>query len=392
LQGNDVLREIIGMKTYLVGGAVRDRLLGLPVSERDWVVVGGTEQEMLKAGFRRLDRDFPVFLHPVTGEEYALARTERKTGPGYKGFTVVTGPEVSLEQDLVRRDLTINALAEAEDGRLIDLLHGQEDLEARQLRHIGPAFEEDPVRILRVARFAARLGHLGFTVAPETLQLMTEMSATEELRALKPERIWQEMRKALGEAQPWRFFEVLYACGALEVLIPALHSAMDQGQGESAGVVASPLDALRNATALSEDLTVRFAALMYGVVRDARGVKALCMRLRAERDCCELLDRMTRLAPQFATAAGADADVLLDLLERSRAFQHEGGFQRFLDAGAALWPKEAPGATRWLKQALAAAREVDAASLAKEGFSGPALGAELARRRICAIRNSEGEG
>lgn len=379
------------MKTYLVGGAVRDKLLGLPVYERDWVVVGGTEQEMLAAGFRKVDADFPVFLHPETGEEYALARTERKIAPGYKGFTVVAGPEVTLQQDLARRDLTINAMAEADDGRLIDFFHGRDDLKARVIRHITPAFTEDPVRILRLARFAARLGGLGFSVAPETLRLLTGMAHAEELQALKPERVWQEMRKALGEAQPWQFFELLHACGALAVLMPHLHGVIEHMAESSDQTVAAPMDALRNATSLSKDPAVRFAALMYGVVREGNGANELCAQLRAERDYTELLDRVARLAPLFVTAAGADADVLLDLLERSRALQHAGGFQRFLDVCSALWPKEAPEASTRLKRALIAAREVDATALTEEGFSGPALGAELARRRICAIRNGEGE-
>ncbi|MCB1904166.1 MAG: rhodanese, partial [Gammaproteobacteria bacterium] len=197
------------MKIYLVGGAVRDRLLGLPVRDRDWVVVGATEAEMLQQGFRRADSDFPVFLHPQSGEEYALARRETKTGPGYRGFSIEAGPEITLEQDLIRRDLTINAIAEDEAGNLIDPFAGQQDLAAGVLRHVSPAFVEDPLRLLRVARFAARLGRWGFRLSHTTHGLMQRMAASEELATLRGERLWQEMKQALAEDQPWRFFQVL---------------------------------------------------------------------------------------------------------------------------------------------------------------------------------------
>ncbi len=209
------------MKTYLVGGAVRDELLGLPVRERDWVVVGATAAQMLDLGYRQVGRDFPVFLHPETHEEHALARTERKTAPGYRGFVVHAEPDVTLEEDLLRRDLTINAMARDEAGGLIDPFNGRADLEARLLRHVSPAFAEDPVRILRVARFAARFAHLGFRVADETRALMRRMVAAGEVDALVPERVWQEMERALGEGSPATFFEVLRDCGALAVLFPA---------------------------------------------------------------------------------------------------------------------------------------------------------------------------
>ncbi|MEJ2592815.1 MAG: hypothetical protein P8178_15730 [Candidatus Thiodiazotropha sp.] len=214
------------MKIYLVGGAVRDRLLDLPVSERDWVVVGATPEQMLEQGFRRADADFPVFLHPQTGEEYALARTEVKTGPGYKGFAVESGPQVTLEQDLLRRDLTINALAMDEAGELIDPCGGRDDLENGLLRHITPAFSEDPVRLLRVARFAAKLGRWGFRVAHGTHGLMQKMAASPDLANLRAERVWRELVRAMGEPQPWRFFEVLHRCGALARLMPPLDRLM----------------------------------------------------------------------------------------------------------------------------------------------------------------------
>ncbi|MFN5009989.1 MAG: multifunctional CCA tRNA nucleotidyl transferase/2'3'-cyclic phosphodiesterase/2'nucleotidase/phosphatase, partial [Gammaproteobacteria bacterium] len=210
------------METYLVGGAVRDELLGRPVGERDWVVVGATPADLEAQGYRAVGRDFPVFLHPQTHEEYALARLERKVAPGYRGFTTDFAPTVTLEQDLARRDLTVNAMARAADGRLIDPYGGRADLERRVLRHVSPAFTEDPVRILRVARFAARFAPLGFTIAPETMTLMQRMVADGEVDALVPERVWREIERALGEPQPRAAIEALRACGALRVLLPEL--------------------------------------------------------------------------------------------------------------------------------------------------------------------------
>ena len=210
------------MKCYLVGGAVRDRLLGFPVKERDWVVIGAEPSDLIALGYKPVGRDFPVFLHPSTHEEYALARTERKTAPGYRGFSVTTGPDVSLEDDLLRRDLTINAMALDEHDRLIDPYGGLRDIEDRRLRHVSDAFREDPVRILRVSRFAARYAPLGFTVADDTLALMREMVAAGEVDALVPERVWSELSRALGELKPSAFFLTLRACGALARLFPEI--------------------------------------------------------------------------------------------------------------------------------------------------------------------------
>src|ERR1700685_557546 len=214
------------MQVYLVGGAVRDALLGLPVKERDWVVVGGTREELLRLKYREVGRDFPVFLHPDTHEEYALARLERKVAPGYRGFTVEFGSQVTLQEDLARRDLTINAIAQSADGTLLDPHGGKRDLEARVLRHVSSAFVEDPVRVLRVARFAARCGVLGFRIAPETEALMTHMTASGEIAALTPERVWRETARALLEPHPEVFFATLLKCGALAVLMPEL-AALD---------------------------------------------------------------------------------------------------------------------------------------------------------------------
>ncbi|MDE2655216.1 MAG: multifunctional CCA addition/repair protein, partial [Gemmatimonadota bacterium] len=255
------------MKSYLVGGAVRDRLLGLEVRERDWVVVGTTADELLKQGYKEIGRSFPVFLHPETQEEYALARRETKTAPGYRGFEVDFGPEVTLEEDLLRRDLTINAMAEDDDGRLVDPHGGERDLAEKVLRHVSPAFREDPVRILRVARFAARFDGLGFAIAADTMALMGEMVSRGEAAALVPERVWQETVRALGEDAPQRFFEVLRECGALKVIFPEIdrlwgvpqpkrwHPEIDTG--------VHVMMVLEQAARFSPNVEVRFAALTH---------------------------------------------------------------------------------------------------------------------------------
>lgn len=255
------------MEIYLVGGAVRDGLLGLPVQERDWVVVGATPADMLARDFRPVGKDFPVFLHPRTHEEYALARTERKIAPGYHGFSVHSAPDVTLEDDLLRRDLTINAMARDAEGRLIDPYHGSRDLEARRLRHVSPAFAEDPVRILRLARFSARYAPLGFRVAPETVELMRAMVANGEVDSLVPERVWAETVRALGESRPEQFIETLRDCGALARIFPELdrlfgvpqspahHPEIDTGQ--------HTLLALTQAVRLNADVVTRFAVLVH---------------------------------------------------------------------------------------------------------------------------------
>ena len=309
------------MKFYLVGGAVRDRLLGLPVQERDWVVVGASEEEMLARGFTRVPADFPVYIHPESGEEYALARTETKTAPGYKGFSVEAGPDITLEQDLRRRDLTINTLAEDEAGELIDLFEGEKDLQQGLLRHVSPAFVEDPVRLLRTARFAARFD---FRVAAETADLLQQMSASGELQALQPERVWAELEKALKAAYPWRFFEVLHACGALTLLMPELAQAMDE---ES--------DALKQA---DDDPVVRFAVVMWQAVAGIDRVADYCRRLRTPREYSDLLELVARNGELFQYAAAGKAEEILRLIKQTRAEQQPERFQQFRQACAALWP------------------------------------------------------
>ena len=297
------------MQIYKVGGAVRDRLLGKTVADTDWVVVGATADEMLSQGFRPVGADFPVFLHPKTGEEYALARTERKSGPGYGGFIFHADPEVSLEEDLIRRDLTINAIAEDAQGRLTDPYHGQEDLKSRILRHVSPAFAEDPLRVLRVARFAARYASDGFTIAPETMTLMQQLSESGELEALTPERSWKEISRALMENQPQVFIQVLRECGALKVLFPevdalfgvpqpaAHHPEIDTGQ--------HVLSVLEQAAIHHQPLSVRWACLLHdlgkGLTPESewprhiahehtglRLIKAVNARFKVPRDCQEL--------------------------------------------------------------------------------------------------------
>src|SRR5665213_169506 len=255
------------MQVYLVGGAVRDALLGLAVKERDWVVAGGTREDLLRLKYREVGRDFPLFLHPDTPQEYALARLERKISPGYRGFSVEFGPEVTLEEDLARRDLTINAIAQADDGTLIDPYGGRRDLDARLLRHVSPAFVEDPVRVLRVARFAARFEPLGFRISPETLDLMRAMVERGEVDALVAERVWQETEKALRELKASEFFRVLRECGALQRIYPEIDALFGVPQPPEwhpeidTGV--HTLMVLDQAAVLSPDLKVRFAALVH---------------------------------------------------------------------------------------------------------------------------------
>jgi len=380
------------MEIYLVGGAVRDELLGLPVRERDWVVVGATPEELESRGFTPVGKDFPVFLHPETMEEYALARTERKTGPGYHGFEVHAAPDVTLEQDLGRRDLTINAMARDADGRLVDPWGGHDDLEARLLRHISPAFREDPLRVLRVARFAARFASLGFAVADETRELMREMVASGELEHLAPERVWREIDRALGEPQPTAFFEVLHDCAGLVPFLPELSGWLD-GEGASA----YPLRALRVATGLTEHSAIRFAALLQAALTDhppAR-VDELCAALRAPNEYRDL----TRLAhghrEAIHGAEALDAESLMEILETLDAFRRPGRVEDVLtvcraDALARAEPPATsttggyPGGDR-LRQALAAAESVDTRSIAKRDLAGPEIGEAIRQARIEAI-------
>ncbi len=397
------------MQVFRVGGAVRDRLLGKPVQDCDWVVVGATPEQMEALGYKPVGRDFPVFLHPVTKEEYALARTERKSGRGYKGFLVHASPEVTLEADLRRRDLTINAMAEAEDGTLIDPYNGQADLRAGVLRHVSPAFVEDPLRVLRVARFAARFG---FRVAGETMQLMHAMSAGGELTDLTPERVWQELERALGESQPRRFLEVLRECGALAVLFPEIdrlfgvpqradyHPEVDTG--------VHLLMVIDQAARLSADATVRFAALTHDLgkgttpadvlprhygheERSVELLRDLCRRYRAPnhfRDLALIVARFHGICHRIDDVRGA---TVLKLLQGCDAFRRPDRFELFLLACEAdfrgrlgLEDRPYPQAD-FLRAALHAAQAVDAGALRDQGLAGEEFAQELQKRRIGAI-------
>lgn len=323
------------MKAYAVGGAVRDELLGLPVKDRDYVVVGATPEEMVRLGYKPVGKDFPVFLHPRTHEEYALARTERKSGRGYKGFTVHAAPDVSLEDDLRRRDLTINAIARAEDGTLIDPFGGEKDLRAGILRHVSEAFAEDPVRILRVARFAARFD---FAVSPETLLLMKNMVASGEADALVPERVWQELAKGLSEPRPQRMFEVLEESGLRGKLLPELKKIPHAFKGS---------------------LPVRFALLAWPL--EEREASALCERLRVPNDVRELALAACRNRDTLLAAARATPQALLELLKRADALRRPERFAELLEAARLA----APGIdVARLERARQAAAGIDAGSIA----------------------------
>ena len=361
---------------YLVGGAIRDELLGIPVHERDWVVVGATPQQMLAAGYRQRDPDFPVFLHPDSGEEYALARREFKVGEGYRGFEVDISPEVSLQEDLARRDLTVNAMARSESGELIDPFDGQADLQQGLLRHVTPAFVEDPLRVLRVARFAAKLGG-GFHVAHATHRLMKQMIAEGAMQQLQPQRVWQEMRKALACAEPWRFFEVLAACGALAHWLPLLAASM-QAPAHAEGQQAEAIGALKRACAASTCVDVRLAALLL-----ASGDQAQ-QGLPMERRTQELLGAATQAWEHWQTKPHKDAAALLALFNALRAWQ--AGDARCDQVMTVLAALTAHGELELLQRALAAAREVSAASLVEQGLQGAALGQALQQARQTALQ------
>lgn len=302
------------MRCYVVGGAVRDELLGLPVRDHDWVVVGATPQEMLDAGFRPVGKDFPVFLHPDTHEEYALARTERKTAPGYKGFSFHASPDVTLEEDLLRRDLTINAMARADDGQLVDPYGGQQDLAARVLRHVSPAFSEDPLRVLRVARFSARYEE--FSVAPETLELMRDIVAAGEVEHLVAERIWQELSRGLIEKHPLRMFDVLRACGALARILPEL-----DGMDSAAVTCAATQDAA---------LEIRWACLLHHL--DTNTARAVSERIKSPNDVRDLAVLLTR--ENAALQATQTPATRLELLTRCDALRRPQRFHSLLAAAA----------------------------------------------------------
>ncbi len=400
------------MQVYLVGGAVRDRLLGRPVSERDWVVVGATPEELSRAGYIPVGRDFPVFLHPRTKEEHALARLERKVGPGYRGFSTEFSPDVTLEDDLRRRDLTINAMAEDSAGNIIDPHGGQRDLEARLLRHVSPAFAEDPVRILRVARFAARYAPLGFQVADETLALMQRMVSAGEAAALVPERVWTETEKALGEPRPDVFIEVLRACGALAVILPEVDALFGVPQPQKwhpevdTGV--HQLLALREAVRLGGNVSARFAVLMHDLGKgvtppevlpshhghEGAGValvEQVADRLRIPNHFRELAIMTARYHTHVHRALELRADTLLRALEACDALRRPERFADFLLACEAdargrkgLENRDYPQRV-YFARARDAVAAVNLAPEERTGLSGEQIGQALRKRRIAAI-------
>ena len=339
------------MKIYTVGGAVRDQLLGLPVKDHDHVVVGATPEDMLRRGFRPVGKDFPVFLHPKTQEEYALARTERKTAPGYRGFVFHTAPDVTLEEDLVRRDLTINAIAQAEDGSLTDPFGGIDDIQNKVFRHVSDAFGEDPVRILRLARFAARFDT--FTVAPATMELMRRMVGDGEVDALVAERVWQEVAKGLMEARPSRMLTVLHECGALARILPEL------------AINDHLLHVIDRAAGAGHALCVRFAVLMLAVPLEQ--INVLSERLRVPNDCRELAVMAAREQAVVAGALDLSAEAIVSLCERCDGLRKPQRFVQMLDAiGCDVQAQgHAFPQSAWLQAMLAAVRGVDAGGLAQ---------------------------
>jgi tRNA nucleotidyltransferase (CCA-adding enzyme) len=401
------------MKTYVVGGAVRDRLLGLPVQDRDHVVVGATPEDMLAHGFKPVGKDFPVFLHPETHEEYALARTERKTAPGYKGFVFHAAPEVTLEQDLARRDLTINAIAEDASGALVDPFGGQADLAARVLRHVGPAFAEDPVRVLRIARFAARFPD--FHVAEETLALMRAMAQNGEVDHLVPERVWQEFSRGLMEARPSRMIALLHECGALARFLPELDRLFGVPQpAEHHPEIDTGVHVLRvvdRAAAHHYPLPVRFAALLHDLGKgatphsewphhpghEATGAalaEAVCERLRAPAECRDLAVLAAREHGIVHDAASLRPATLVKLLERADALRRPERFGQLLEAcecdyrGRPGWEDRPWAAGDILRRALVAVQSVDAGAIAAACADKARIPERIHEARVAAVRDA----
>jgi len=397
------------MQIYLVGGAVRDSLINYPSSENDWVVVGATPEQMTDLGYKPVGQDFPVFIHPKTGEEYALARTERKSGHGYKGFEFYTSTEVSLEEDLIRRDLTINAMAQDDEGHIIDPFDGQKDLAHKLLRHVSEAFTEDPLRVLRVARFAARYAHLGFTVAPETMELMKSIVAKGEMKFLVAERVWKETSRALTEQSPQVFFEVLKACNALEVLLPEVDALFGVPQRADyhpeidTGI--HTLMALKAATKLTDCEAIRFAVLVHDVGKaitpedvlpshsghEKRGlplVKAICDRLTVPNKHRQLAMSVTEFHLHCHRALELKPATLLKLFQSIGAIRSPDKLIDFLTCceadikGRAGFEDAAYPSKDYLLAALEAVSQVDISDLVDQGVSGAEIGKQLNQRQI----------
>ncbi|WP_058492348.1 multifunctional CCA addition/repair protein [Legionella worsleiensis] len=399
------------MKVYLVGGAVRDQLLGLPVKERDWVVVGSSPEQLLKQNFRQVGRDFPVFLHPQTKEEYALARTERKSAPGYYGFECDFSAAVTLEEDLARRDLTINAMAMDEEGRIIDPYQGQQDIHNKILRHVSPAFIEDPVRVLRVARFASRFYSLGFTLANETRALMYAMVKRGELSHLVPERVWQEFQRSLAEPNPEQFIMTLRSCGALDVILPEINSLFGVPNTAhyhpeiDSGI--HSLMVLQSAVALSVDPVVRFAALVHDLGKGVTPISqwpkhhqheetgvpvidGLCRRLRIPNDYRVLAVLVARYHLTIHRLFELRPNTIVNVLERTDAFRKPDLFHQLLlacqaDSQGRGIPVEYQQAQIWSK-ILSECVKVNPKELIAQGYEGKAIKEALHERRIACVK------
>jgi tRNA nucleotidyltransferase (CCA-adding enzyme) len=370
------------MKTYLVGGAVRDTLLNYPVYDKDWVVVGATPEQMLQNGFKTVGSDFPVFLHPDTKEEYALARTERKSGKGYNGFDYYAAPDVTLEEDLSRRDLTINAMAMDSKGNLIDPYGGEKDLQNKVLRHVSSAFEEDPLRVLRVARFAARYAHLGFTVANETIDLMRNISQTDELQHLTKERIWQEMSRALGEKSPSVFFHILNRVHATQSLFPDLYPIGENAQK-------SPMDIYMEAYSPTERLAALIATHLNTIKSDV--IETICRSLKMPNAIREVVTLTHQFLPPLMDWYSLNATEQLNLLKSLDAERRQERLQSILNVLALIQQAEKqpdrPDPTPYILEALKTIQSVDIQAIINDGFKGKAIRDELTVRQIARLRD-----
>ncbi|MDK1705273.1 multifunctional CCA addition/repair protein [Serratia rubidaea] len=400
------------MKIYLVGGAVRDSLLELPVVDRDWVVVGATPEQLLAQGYQQVGKDFPVFLNPQTHEEYALARTERKSGHGYTGFTCYAAPDVTLEEDLLRRDLTINAIAQTTEGELVDPYHGVQDLNARVLRHVSAAFGEDPLRVLRVARFAARFAHLGFTIAPETAALMRQMADSGELAALTAERVWKETEKALQSRSPQVYFQVLRDCHALGVLFPEIDALFGVPAPEKwhpeidTGI--HTLMTLAIAARLSPETDVRFAALCHDLGKGltpkeywphhhghgpagVRLVEAMCQRLRVPNPLRDLAKLVAEYHDLIHTVNKLRPETLLKLFDAIDVWRKPQRLEQIIltseaDArGRTSFEEQPYPQGDYLREAYRIASDVSVKEVVASGLQGPAIREEVQRRRRQAL-------
>lgn len=397
------------MKIYLVGGAVRDSLLNLPIKDKDFMVVGATPEQMQQLGYRQVGKDFPVFLHPKTQQEYALARTERKVGLGYGGFSCYASPDVTLEQDLLRRDLTINAIAQDEAGNLYDPYHGIADINARKLRHVSVAFAEDPLRVLRVARFAARFHDLGFEIADETMALMQHMSQTEELTALTPERVWQEVDKSLGSPHPEVFFEVLRQCGALNILFPEIEALFGVPQPEKwhpeIDTGLHTMLVLAQATALTEEKAVRFAALVHDLGKalspkehwpkhhghGQKGlpvIKSLCERLRIPNEYRDLALLVSDQHQNVHQAFELRSETIIKLFDKADFWRKPERLKQLLLAciadmrGRTGFEHHAYPQGDYLSACFLAANTVDVKAIIAAGFQGAQIKQALNSKRI----------